>query len=292
MAEIPRLEDFLAAPDEQVAAVAPESVIVVVGGTRRAAALAGQPTEGEAYVRWSVERMLMYHDMLFRHGIRHIVTPAVISSNLVEFARFRGRFLSLVAEHMAGSVSLAEYARRGWRVRLIGADQLPELHEATARLVMNTPAHWTRTVWWTVTIDSDASWMLLLAAAQQAGARTRAEAIRALYGEDIPPAQLLLSFGKPIISPELLPPLLIGELQGYWVQQPGYSLDEPMLRRILYDYAYTRVTGSGRERGGRYADVGQQRAAWEANAVLGEGLRLGGFWYPAPFPEVVTNIAS
>lgn len=290
MAEVPSLEDFLAAPDEQVAAVAPESAIVVVGGTRRAAALVGLATESDEYARWSFKQMYAYHDLLVRHGIRHILTPMVITSNLIEFARFRGVFLSWVAEGLAGAASLAEYAQRGWRVRIVGIEELPELHEAAARLEASSPERWRGTIWWTAAANPEAPWVTLLAAAQRAGARTRAEVVRALYGEEIPPARLLLSFGKPIISPELLPPLLIGDLQGYWVQRPGYNLDQPMLRRILYDYAYTRATGSGTERSGRYADVQQQRAAWESDAILGEGVRLGGFWYPAPFPEIITDI--
>ncbi len=290
MAEIPLLEDFLAAPDEQIAMIAPESVIVVAGGTRRAAVLSGLPTESEDYAHWLFGQMMAYYDLLFRHGIRNILNPIVISANLIEFARFRIRFLSWIVEGLAGPTSLAEYARRGWRMRIVGIEHLPELREAAALLEANTPEHWTRTVWWIVTTYAEEPWVALLAATQRVGARTRAEVIRALYGEDIPTARLLLGFGKPIISPEVLPLLLVGELQGYWVQRPGYSLTEPMLRRILYDYAYTRATGSGTERGWRYADVSLQRAAWETDAVLGLGRRLGGFWYPAPFSDIPTDM--
>jgi hypothetical protein len=252
--------------------------------------LAGLATESDEYARWSYTQMFAHHDLLIRHGIRHIIAPAVISNNLVEFARFRELFLSWASEGLAGPVSLAEYARRGWRARIVGTEEFPELREASARLEMNTPERWKGTIWWTATASTEAPWAALLAAVQRSGARTRAEAIRALYGEDIPPARLLLAFGKPMISPELLPPLLSGELQGYWFQRPGYSLDQPMLRRILYDYAYTRATGSGTERGWRYTDVSLQRAAWETDAVLGLGRQLGGFWYPAPFPDIPTDM--
>src|SRR5262249_39727047 len=144
-----------------------------------------------------------------------------------------------------------------------------------------TPDRWEHTLWWTVTPSDDAPWDAVLSA----GARTRAEAIRALYGEDIPLATMFISFGKPIVIYDLIPPLLVDRLQCYWIMRPGYRLDEPMLRHILYDYAYTRKTGSGPSWSERYANLGIQRGAWSTQAVLGVGQRMGPFWYPVPFPQ-------
>ena len=125
---------------------------------------------------------------------------------------------------------------------------------------------------------------MVLEAAQRIPIPTRADLIRAIYGEDIPPATMFLGFGKPIITQVSAPPLLVGEMQCYWSQRPGFSIDERMLRRIFYDYACLRRTWTGNDRSGRYTELTAQREDWETEAVLGVGQRLGSFWYPEPFP--------
>jgi hypothetical protein len=98
-------------------------------------------------------------------------------------------------------------------------------------------------------------------------------------GEELPLATLYLAFGKPMFVPDLLPPLLSGDVQCYWTQRPGYDLDERSLRQIIYDYAYLRPTWT-RDKSARYADVEAQRSLWEHAPTLGLGRRVGAFWYP------------
>jgi hypothetical protein len=125
----------------------------------------------------------------------------------------------------------------------------------------------------------DAHWAAILGAAQQAQARTRAEVIRAMYGEDLPPATLCLSYGKPMIAADIMPLIVADEVQCYWTQRPGFSLDDTLVRRIFYDFAYTRRTWQP-DKSSRYADVLAQRPFWEQTRVLGLGRRVGAFWYP------------
>ena len=79
----------------------------------------------------------------------------------------------------------------------------------------------------------------------------------------------------------IIPPLLVGQLQCYWSQQPGYTLTEVQLRTILYDYAYLRTTWQ-EEKLERAKTALDHRQAWEEGPTLGLGMRLGSFWYPAP----------
>src|SRR5262249_25453978 len=58
MTLIPTLDEFLAAPIEAVRTVAPETVILGVGGTRRRAILAGLSTTSDEYAQWTREQML------------------------------------------------------------------------------------------------------------------------------------------------------------------------------------------------------------------------------------------
>jgi hypothetical protein len=104
-----------------------------------------------------------------------------------------------------------------------------------------------------------------------------------MYGEAIPPITLFLSSGKPSFSLNLLPPLLVGNVQCYWRQQPGHSLTEPEWRTILYDYAYTRSTWR-QDKEGRAEQALAHLEIWKNAPTLGIGTQLGPFWYPAAIP--------
>jgi hypothetical protein len=275
----PTLEQFLEMPADQVAKVAPETLIYTTGGTRRSAVLAGISPESDEYARWTRARMIACFELFFRFGVRHIFNTLIRPNQFAEVGRYRERLLDWVDWGVAGPEALADYARLGWRVRLIGTMNMPQLRAIDERLRAATPEQSTATVWYHVISEPDEPWQWLLAAAQQAQARTQAEAIRALYGEDVPLAKLYLSFGKPIFTADLLPPLLAGEVQSYWIEHPGYLLDELLLRRILYDYAYLRQTWT-QDKSARYADVATQRSLWEQAPTLGLGQRVGAFWYP------------
>jgi hypothetical protein len=286
---IPTLEDFLDAPLADITAIAPPTVIISVSGTRRSAALDGLTPHSDEFVDWSRPQLLAYMELLFTHGVRHIIAPAIISPNMTEFDTYRQRFLHIVEQGLTSPAMLESYARLGWRVRMTGTESFPELQPAAARLAHATPPSWSHTLWWTMTPTPEAPLESVFDVIARTGARTRAEAIRAIYGEDIPLVTLFIGIGKPIVIYDLVPPLLAGNLQCYWVQRPGYRLDQPMLRSILYDYAYTRRGGQS-VTGMEYNTVIAQRAAWETDAVLGVGQRLGPFWYPLPFPSAGADL--
>jgi hypothetical protein len=276
----PQWEQFLAAPLAEIGEVAPETMIFAVGGTRRSAALAGISPESEEFARWSYRRMNDCFDLIFRHGVRHLFTFAIVASQLNEATTgYRERLLDYVAWGLAGPQAMADYHRLGWRVRLLGSEHLPALAPVAERLLAETAANSRHTLWWSVVPAPDLQWESLLAAAQTARARSRKEAIRALYGEDVPPASLYLAFGKPLVSPSLFPPLLVGDMQCYWSQRPGYMLTEQEFRTILYDYAYLRRTWQTNKRGRAEAAL-DYREAWEQGPILGLGTALGPFWYP------------
>lgn len=274
----PSLEAFLEAPIAAVRAVAPPTVIYGPGGTRRQAAMAGISPESDGYAAWSRERMAESIAALAHVGVRHIVVNLLRPAQMAEVGRYRDRLLAWLAEGLAGDDALAEWCRRGWRARLIGLEQLPELRAAAERLAAATASASGPSVWWYLCPTAATPWEGILAAAQR-GARSQEEAISALYGEAIPPATLYLAFGKPLIAYDIIPPLLAGELQCYWTQRPGFSLNEPTLRQILYDYAYLRRTWQPAKQE-RYAALSSQRELWEHGPVLGLGARVGPFWYP------------
>lgn len=276
----PTLEEFLAAPRSEVAKVAPKTMIYSPGGSRRQAQFEGIEPWGHEYFQWARKRAMDCCDLIFRHGVRYLIV-LLLSPDVVREMNEHNK----QAMHWFGSVAdpelLANYARLGWRVRLLGGDNVPELKAAAECLQQATPSHNDHTLYWYCIPDEDAPWKELMTLARQTAVQTQAEAIRALYGEDVPPATLYLTTGRPSFSIKIAPPLLVGNIQSYWNQRVGYSLTETELRTIFYDYAYLRTLGRG-EKIVRAKAALAHRKAWQEGPILGLGTQLGSFWYPAP----------
>lgn len=282
--EIPTLDEFLSAPRELVAGVAPATAIYAVGGTRRSAALAGISTQSDAYMRFSCARMVACFEHFFRLGVRHLFTNMLRPSQLEEVGAYSERLLGWLSQGLAGPEALADYRRLGWRARLVGGEQHPALAETATHLAAATPDGAGPTLWFYVAPTRGALWEQMLRAAHAAKAQTQGALIQALYGEEIPPAGVYIGFGKPLITNDLVSPVLFGETQCYWTQRAGYELDEDLLRRIFYDYAYLRRTWI-RDKSARYTRAREQRHLWESRTILGFGTRIDGFWYPDPRKE-------
>ena len=281
-AEAPTLEEFLAAPVEQVRAVAPATLVWTVEGTRRSAALAGIDVRTEDYARWSIPRMNACVEMFFHHGVRNVITPFLTPSQFAEVTpRYRDRLFDWAGLVVSEPEFLAPYLKNGWRIRLLGAESLPELRPHAERAIAATPRG-EHTLWCSVVAEPGAPWNELLQAVARSGARTREEAIRALYGEDLPLATLMVAFGKPLVSPEQVPPLLMGKMDAYFTQRPGYRITEREFRTLLHDQVYLRRTWRA-DKTGRAEESVEFRRAWEEGPLLGLGQRLGPFWYPVPF---------
>jgi hypothetical protein len=275
---IPSLEEFLAWPVDAIVPLAPATVIYVPGGTRRAAALAGIAVESAAYVQESRRQLIAAVAELFQHGVRHVIMNAIVPANWAEQGRFRQMLEEWVRWVIDGDAAREDYARLGCGVRLL--TDLPALDPIAAAFAEADPGDAAPTLWWQVVTDRETPWRWALTAAAEHGARTQAEAIRALYGRALPPAELLIGFGKPQIEPGIIPPLLVGEMACYWVQRPGYWLPTRLLRRMLYDLRYRRRTWVA-DKTGRAEEGLPFRSVWEQERILGEGRRLGPHWYMA-----------
>jgi len=276
----PSPEEFAAASVADVARVAPTTMIYATGGTRRAIALAGLSLSDD-YAQWTRLRMLEAFSLLFRFGVQHLIAPAGRPQIFAERGVYRDRVFQWFRSGLICREALEFYQTANWRVRLVVAgDAIPELSDVAATLEQATSTATGPNLWFLTTPDYSQIWSWI-AKPFASGASSRAEAVRVLFGADIPPATLLLSFGKPLVALDHLPPLLFEEIQCYWTQQPGYSLTELQLRNILYDYAYQRSTWR-QDKTGRAEAAIAHRAAWEHGPTIGLGTQLGPFWYPAP----------
>lgn len=225
--------------------------------------------------------MLATCDLIFRHGVRHIFTILATPGQFAEVGPYRQQFVDWIRWGFGSSEARTAFARYPWRARLWTDGAVPELLPLQqATIESSTGAE--QVLWCLVVSDIERLWQQILSAIIAQRATTRAAAIAAYFGCDVPPVTLYLAFGKPVIAPDLLPPLLVDKVQCYWTQRPGYRLSEEELRRILYDYAFVRQTWQA-DKSTRGENALAQRAAWERGPILGLGRRLGPFWYPQDF---------
>jgi hypothetical protein len=230
--------------------------------------------------------MMICFDLFFSHGVHHIITHAIIPSQYQEVTKgYRDKLITWVEWNLSNPDAITDFQRKGVRVCLLGAEYLPELLPL-ADTMQNIPAPADApTIWFTVTPTEATPWEALLDAIHRSGAQTQEEAIKAQFGEPIPPASLYIGSGKPGIFPAVVPPLLMGKMQCYWSQRPGFITDIKTVKAILYDFAFARKTWT-KDKTGRAEKVLENKEIWEEAPILGLGLRLGPFWYPTPVPDV------
>jgi hypothetical protein len=230
--------------------------------------------------------MMACYELIFQHGIQHLVTTMFVSSHNEEATPgYREKIVGWTEWATVGAEALAAYARLGWRVRLIGTESWPELAAVANQLAKETAQNPGPTLWYSVASRPEKTWERLLTIAAEQGLTDRRELVRAFYGEEIPPATLYLGAGKPQVEDSQIPLLLVGKLESYWRQHLGYDLDAQTLRTVLYDYAYLRPTWRV-DKTGRAEEIHRYAQAWQDPPVIGLGQRLGPFWYPSPIAAV------
>jgi hypothetical protein len=282
----PSLQEFLAAPLEDIRKIAPATVLLGTGGTRRRAVLAGLSTQDEDYAQWTRAQMMACYALIFQHGVQHLVATMLVSSHNDESTPgYLEKLVGWIGREVVGDKLLAMYATLDWRVRLIGVESWPQLAPVAAQLLEATAKHTGPTLWYSVASRPQQTWQRMLEIAIEQQITDRTSLVRAFYGEDIPPATLYLGAGKPQVEDSQIPLLLVGKLECYWRQHLGYDLDAVTLRKILYDYAYVRPA-RGADKTNRAEQVLAYADAWQDPPIIGMGQRLGPFWYPAPLADV------
>ncbi len=270
-------DEFRDTPVEQISLLAPKSIIFAAGGTRRAAALAGIMDQDE-YVSWSFAQMIKCFSLFAKYGVQHIITHAIVPTQWAETTSgYREGLVSMVAKGLASEKSIAIFKKLGWKCCLIWDDHIQEL--ATTGNNLNdtfSDEEYSVTVYFFATSTYGVHYENLLKAARP-GATTQAELIQKQFGQEIPPVELFVGFGKPVISAVVCPPILMAEFAStYWLQKPGYLTDEIDILKILYDFVITRNP-----------EVDEQTDLtldeMHTDAIMGLGKRVGPFWYPV-FP--------
>ncbi len=264
---------------EQIRAIAPETVIYAPGGTRRQAALAGIDPHSDQYVNWLRAQMLASMDALCSVNVKHVFQGLLRSTHFAERSAYRERLFKWGEWFLTGPEAIEDWQRRGWRVRLTGVEDIPEMQAVAETLEAITPPHADFTIWFYMYASLDSQWTTIFKTLQHLDHPTREALIQATYGEKIPPASMYISSGKTLIAPDALPILLMDEMHCYWMQRPGYALDADMLGAMIYDAMHTRKTWQA-DKTNRYHHVFEQRDLLESSRIIGLGHRIGPFWYP------------
>jgi hypothetical protein len=283
-------EEFLAAPVEIIAAVAPRSMVYAPGGTRRSATFAGIKPWSEEYIRVGQEEYMACLEIIFRYGVENVFMPTLMATHTSEVGTTQAdaieqRLILPMARLATNARLLAACREHGWRLRIAPSAYHASLQPYLEILEKNTPTNAKHTWWMTFTPSHESWWSHLFAVVNANGVATRGDAIRVLYGEEIPPISLCISFGKLTVSPDLFPPLLMDTIHCYWSQQVGSSLTDAQFRHILYDYAFLRQTWQ-QDKIARAKEAEIHREIWQRDVLVGLGQRLGPFWYPR-FPDSI-----
>ena len=261
--------------------VAPDTIIYAPSGTRRHAILNGVADSGWDYAEWSRVQLFNCFELLFQYGIRHIILP-LMSADLLKEAtpNYTEYVWDWVKWGIGSEVSLADYERMKCQAHILLGQGYPVLRNTLETIRATHKPERDPYIWYGITPDVSASWIITLNLIKQLDRipETPDQAVKLLYGLDIPSPKILIGFGKPAFQPAINPPFLIrGEMASYWSQLPGYSLNEGQLQSILHDYWDIRPTWQ-RNKDGR--DVLKHKDIWLEGSILGVGKRLGNFWYP------------
>ncbi len=281
MAPIVSLEAFLRQPLDDIRAVAPETVIYGVAGTRRSAALANVNEQSQDFPVWLLEQMTRCLALILDHGVHHLIIPLLVPGSFREetpgYREHLWRWLDLLTTPS----SLADFTQRGWWVRMLYSEVSPRLARLDRKLQRATAGNTAGPgIWFSVVEDFDLPYRHLMTVLKRPGVNSVEDAVVATFGRQVPPAELFLCTGKPRHSPAVAAPLAVrGELECYWTQRPGYTLDAETLRTLLYDFAFLRSTWRPDKRGRAVAAVAH-RELWENAPILGVGERRGSFWFP------------
>lgn len=276
---MPAQEEFMTAERDVVANYAPRSMVYAPGGTRRSATFAGIKPGSAEYFRLGQREMILCLETIFHYGVEHVFTPAVMVGHVNEFSNIEQELIVPMARFVTDPDFVGDCRKRGWRVQ-IASSSYQEVLQPYVELLSQTFDFSARHTWWmTFTPSIESWWANVISLAKSAAVTTHADLIRTLYGEDIPPITLCIAFGKPMISPDLFPPLLMDNVECYWSQQAGYTLSDRQFRKVLYDYAYLRRTWQ-KDKTARAKEAQRHRDIWEREFILGLGKRLGPFWYP------------
>lgn len=293
---------------QEVAAIVrergPRTAVFAAGGTTRwfiLNYLDGWPTDmsyWDGYLQYGGQRILNIMRMFFDHGVHTLFTHAIVPGQLEGKGQgYLPLALSTGMERLAGTPEFHHfYQEYGVRVRFFGnyrqvlkgseyENTLTLFDEVTER----TRANDRHCLYWGFNSEADQITPILELTVQyyrdHGRAPSREEIVELVYGEQVEPVDIFISFNRSRTA-NLMPPLLEGRADLYFTVGLSFDFSQPQLRRILYDHLYARK-GWHRD----YSELpssafSEMQAFYRLNqeGVIGVGRRYepGAIWHPLP----------
>jgi len=232
--------------------------------------------------------------LFFEHGIDTLLMPIFGSELLTRGTAYQSlatRAIRAFATHRALRVMYAEYDAR---VRFYGryrdffAEDAALLTDLDA-LVTQTAGHRGRRVFYGLCANDateDVARIAVRFHRQHGRPPNWREIVERYYGEYVAPANLFIGFDAFTVFD--IPLLNVGETALYFTVAPTPYLDAVTLRRILYDYLYTRRAQPDYDELSA-DDVARLSRFYTLNrhSVQGVGTRANGnIWHP--LPQIIT----
>ncbi len=277
---IPDIETFLGWTNEQVAEVAPKTVVYAPAGTRRRALLDG--VQSADYSTWAIQELAESVKILFEHGVKHVIVPTLGPGQLEDpHKEYSSQIVDWIVRQ-ATSETLQSIANKShYRIRLIGpATRNNRLLCNAAIQLKNRHQDPNHPIMWMYVVQSyDDPWIEVIETISNYKVTNRAGLVRMLYDEDIPPVSLYIGFGRFAIHNRIIPLILFDDdIQCYWTTKAGFRISKTAIRKIIYDAVYSRSKENIEQ--DRYDYVDFLRGDWNREIIMGLGSNIHGFWFP------------
>ncbi|WP_204806526.1 hypothetical protein [Mycobacterium riyadhense] len=266
------MSDWLALSREEVARSGGKHIATAVlyfNGTRRW--FRSQTKDGQLYEEVTQEAHRAVSQLCYEHGMTTLVQPLLGYDLLArgrEYMRMAMEAVGcLVTDHyrswlVENEIQLCLYG--DWRAAMTESgyaetvEKLSELTEDTQRIAKRRLL---------LGLFADEGLGRIASLAQVVP--DSQHLVRAYYGVEIEPINLMIGSGQPAIWD--IPLLDINKASLYFMQAPTFCLTEKRLREILYDHLYERENDDGSEEDVKLED-------WTNYGILGLGKRTSRGW--------------
>ncbi len=301
--------EFLSLKTEQVREIVqkrgrPRAALLILDGTRRAGyifqSLNPADKNFEKNLYSTIHRRFMsILRMVFDHGLKACFLPLLKHENFERGKNFSFHAVLNGLSYPFKSEEWMEFYRE-YDVRVnvygdlefVGKCGYPQVREWAYEVEQATANHSSHHIYYGVACSNRYEIPRLMSMAVEFYIRksrmpTLEEMIKAYYGTDAPPVDLMIRHVE-VRDSDIQPPLISGHSsQMYFPVIPGMYLSQRVYRRILYDYLYERLITCGKrtyKKSPNTQEVEWLKQYYQMNedAVLGLGKRIGDLWVPLP----------
>lgn len=307
-AKTPSLKDFLELDRQDIAKIVdkrerPRCVAIMLDGTRRLLKLEPKYHDDswlyyKDHIRNLIYKSIKTVDMLFDMGIEVVVGPLASFANLHR-KNFMPKGLKRLLEPLLDEYSLSVckkhnasisfYGDLDYAKSMRGGELVEHCQEEFKRI---NPDKSDKRILIGIGFSTDRETSIVANKAIEYFSKTKRkpslkQLITEYFGFEVPPIDIFIRSNEVRVSGGLTPLLTSHGTQFYFPISPGViSFSERTLRRILYDYLFSRVLSLGKHEhrpiGPKEAKIVKKFYFDSKSEVLGIGRRVGDIWIHQP----------